>query len=133
MTPWAQALQDYWGGPSISPDAQRRWFAKLKAEHPQLTEPGLAGIIEARSRQPRETFAKPALKDLAAWVKAHYGRADKERECYERDMRHFLEMADGIDELMERPIAQIKAVLGEGGYADFERRRKQRKEQHEKG
>jgi hypothetical protein len=124
MTPWAQALQDYFGGPSISPDGQRRWFAELTAEYPQLTPEQLAAIIKARSRERRETFAKPALKDLAAWVKAHYGKADKARECYDRDMRHFLEMADGIDELMERPIAQIKAVLGQAGYEEFERRRK---------
>jgi hypothetical protein len=127
MTPWAQALQDYFGGPSISPDAQRRWFAELTAEYPQLTQEQLAAIIKARSREPRETFAKPALKDLAAWVKAHYGKADKAREHYDKILAQYLDLAHGIDELPEWKIDEIKCVIGKAGYADFERRRKEAK------
>jgi hypothetical protein len=125
MTPWAQALQDYFGGPSISPDGQRRWFAELTDEYPELTPEQLAAIIKARSREPRETFAKPALKDLAAWVKAHYAKTGKDRDHYERLMRDFLELAEGLDELPERPRRQITAVIGQAGYEDFERRRKE--------
>jgi hypothetical protein len=124
MTPWAQALQDYFGGPSIAPPAQKRWFATLTADHPHLTEQKLAAIIQARSRQPRETFAKPTLAELQAWVAAERTRADKGREHYERLMAEYLDLAEGMDELPGRTVEQIKGVLGEKGYADFERRRK---------
>jgi hypothetical protein len=39
-------------------------------------------------------------------------------------MRDFLELAEGLDELPERPRRQITAVLGQAGYEEFERRRK---------
>ncbi|MHC4621480.1 MAG: hypothetical protein ACYTEQ_27375, partial [Planctomycetota bacterium] len=72
-----------------------------------------------------ETFAKPTLAELQAWVAAERTRADKGREHYERLMAEYLDLAEGVDELPGRTVEQIKGVLGEKGYADFERRRKE--------
>jgi hypothetical protein len=124
MTHWTELLGDYYGQ-WLKPDtAGQRWFAELHREFPKLTEDKLAAIIKARGKEARERYGKPTLADVRQWVKPHYAKTGKDRDHYERNMRDFLELAEGLDEVPERPRRQITAVIGQAGYEDFERRRK---------